>query len=161
VVEPEVQTNDIVQEEDDVSLTDLISKHIARLQDLTSALNLAKSEFKVLEKRWGKELRTAQKGMKKKKNTNRQPSGFVKPTRISDELAVFLGKPLGIEMARTQVTREINTYIKAHSLATGRNINPDGPLLALLKIPTDQVLTYFNLQKYMSPHFHKAVKPEA
>jgi chromatin remodeling complex protein RSC6 len=100
-------------------------------------------------------------GMKKKKNTNRQPSGFVKPTRISDELAGFLAKPIGSEMARTQLTREINTYIKAHNLAVGRNINPDAPLLALLKIPADETLNYFNLQKYMSPHFHKNVKPTA
>ena len=96
-----------------------------------------------------------QKGMKKKKNANRQPSGFVKPTRITDELADFLEKPHGIEIARTQVTREINTYIRAHSLATGRNINPDAKLMGLLKIPGGEILTYFNLQKYLSPHFYK------
>uniref|UniRef100_A0A6C0HRW9 SWIB domain-containing protein n=1 Tax=viral metagenome TaxID=1070528 RepID=A0A6C0HRW9_9ZZZZ len=95
---------------------------------------------------------------RKKRNVNRQPSGFVKPTRISEELADFLEKPHGSEMARTQVTREINTYIRAHSLATGRNINPDAKLLALLKIPSNVELTYFNLQRYMSPHFYKNVK---
>lgn len=157
IVEP---TNDVVVEEEDATFADLISKHILRLQELTSALSSVKSDFKNIEKRWSRELKTAQKGMKKKKNANRQPSGFVKPTRITDELADFLEKPHGIEMARTQVTREINTYIRAHSLATGRNINPDVKLMALLKIPDGEVLTYFNLQKYMSPHFHKNVKVE-
>ena len=38
-------------------------------------------------------------------------SGFVKPSLISDELAIFLGKPVGTEMARTEVSKEINTYI--------------------------------------------------
>ena len=156
VVEPEVVT-----EEEDATFSDLISKHILKLQELTSALTSVKSDFKNIEKRWSRELKTAQKGMKKKKNANRQPSGFVKPTRITDELANFLEKPHGIEMARTQVTREINTYIRANSLATGRNINPDAKLMALLKIPDGETLTYFNLQKYMSPHFHKNVKVEA
>jgi chromatin remodeling complex protein RSC6 len=155
VVEPEV-----VVEEEDATFSDLISKHILKLQELTSALTSVKSDFKNIEKRWSRELKTAQKGMKKKKNANRQPSGFVKPTRITEELADFLEKPHGIEMARTQVTREINTYIRANSLATGRNINPDAKLMALLKIPDGETLTYFNLQKYMSPHFHKNVKVE-
>ena len=53
---------------------------------------------------------------KKRKNTNRAPSGFVKPTLISGELAAFLEKPTGTEMARTEVTREINKYIRAHDL---------------------------------------------
>ena len=157
VVEP---TNEVVLEEEDATFADLITKHILRLQELTSSLTSVKSDFKNIEKRWSRELKTAQKGMKKKKNANRQPSGFVKPTRITDELADFLEKPHGIEMARTQVTREINTYIRAHSLATGRNINPDAKLMGLLKIPDGEILTYFNLQKYMSPHFHKNVKVE-
>uniref|UniRef100_A0A6C0HRR3 SWIB domain-containing protein n=1 Tax=viral metagenome TaxID=1070528 RepID=A0A6C0HRR3_9ZZZZ len=156
-----VVVNEIVEEDElSSSLTDLFSKHLSKLQDLTSFLNGVKADFKLLEKRWSKELRVAQKGMKRKKNANRQPSGFVKPTRISEELADFLEKPHGSEMARTQVTREINTYIRAHSLATGRNINPDAKLLALLKIPPEETLTYFNLQRYMSPHFYKNVKVE-
>lgn len=156
-----VEPSEVLVEEEDATFTDLISKHILKLQELTSALTSVKSDFKNIEKRWSRELKTAQKGMKKKKNANRQPSGFVKPTRITDELANFLEKPHGIEMARTQVTREINTYIRANSLATGRNINPDAKLMALLKIPDGETLTYFNLQKYMSPHFHKNVKVEA
>jgi len=90
-------------------------------------------------------------------NTNKQPMKFVKPTKITDELADFLGKPHGIEIARTQVTREINNYIRTHNLqnsANGRNIDPDEKLSALFKIPTGENLTYFNIQKYMSPHFH-------
>lgn len=160
-VEPEKvePTNEVVEEED-ATFADLIAKHVLKLQELTTALTSVKSDFKNIEKRWSKELKVAQKGMKKKKNANRQPSGFVKPTRITEELADFLEKPHGSEMARTQVTREINAYIRANSLATGRNINPDAKLMGLLKIPDGEILTYFNLQKYMSPHFHKNVKVE-
>jgi chromatin remodeling complex protein RSC6 len=78
---------------------------------------------------------------------------------ISEELAAFLNKPYGTEMARTSVTKEINMYIKEKSLAdkdNGRHIIPDQALSTLLNLsPTDE-LTYFNLQKYMRHHFAKA-----
>ena len=96
-----------------------------------------------------------------RKTGNRSPSGFVKPTKISKELAKFLGKPHGTEMARTEVTREINTYIRAHKLQdpkNGRRILADSKLRTLLKLKKDDELTYFNLQRYMSPHFAKSAK---
>lgn len=88
----------------------------------------------------------------------RFPSGFVKPSSISDELAVFLGKPSGTKMARTDVSKEINTYIRVHGLQdpfNGRIINPDEKLKKLLGVSPNDELTYFNLQKYMRPHFYK------
>jgi chromatin remodeling complex protein RSC6 len=108
-------------------------------------------------------LKTAQKSQakRKRKSGNRAPSGFVKPTKISDELAKFLEKPVGSEMARTDVTREINNYIRKHNLQdkeNGRKINPDAKLQTLLKLKKTDELTYFNLQRYMSPHFAKATK---
>ena len=89
---------------------------------------------------------------------NRIPSGFMRPMRISDELAKFLGKPAGTEMARTEVSRLINTYIRVNNLAdpqNGRIINADSKLRKLLRLGKNDELTYFNLQKYMKHHFHK------
>ena len=136
---------------------------LAKLQQLGTLINSINSEYKALEKKWSREVKTAQKqsSKRKRKAGNRAPSGFVKPTKISDELASFLGKDKGAEMARTDVTREINTYIRAHKLqdsTNGRKINPDKKLASLLKLKTTDELTYFNLQKYMSPHFAKATK---
>jgi chromatin remodeling complex protein RSC6 len=62
-------------------------------------------------------------------------------------------------MARTDVTREINKYIRTNNLQdkeNGRKINPDKKLTSLLKLKKGDELTYFNLQRYMSPHFAKA-----
>ena len=134
----------------------------AKLNQLGSLIASLKSEYKSMEKQWTKELKAAQKVSKKgkRKTGNRQPSGFVKPTRISDELAKFLDKPAGTEMARTDVTRNINVYIRAHNLQdkeNGRKINPDAKLQSLLKLKKSDELTYFNLQRYMSPHFAKNV----
>jgi len=142
-------------------LSDSFHEFVAKLQAVCSSMQSLKSEFKQLEKKFNRELKAAQKAAskKKRKTGNRQPSGFVKPTLISTELATFLGKPEGTEMARTEVTREINKYIREHNLQdkdNGRKINADKALAKLLKLGKEDQLTYFNLQKFMSPHFAKA-----
>merc|ERR1711990_66628 len=134
---------------------------IAKLQQLSGLINSLKSEYRLLEKKWTRELKTIQKmnSKKKRKMGNRAPSGFVKPTKISLELSTFLGKPSGCEMARTEVTREINKYIRSNNLqdkTNGRKIIPDAKLTALLNLKKTDELTYFNLQRYMSPHFEKS-----
>jgi chromatin remodeling complex protein RSC6 len=136
-------------------------EYSAKLQQLVGLLANLKNDFKTLEKTVTRELKTAQKASAKKRRAsgNRQPSGFVKPTRISDELAAFLGKTSGTEMARTAVSKEINAYIRANNLQdkeNGRKINPDNKLSKLLKLSKEDELTYFNLQKYMKHHFIKA-----
>ena len=142
------------------TLPDQFTALLAQLSALRSQLTSVTTQVRALSKRTDRELRAAQKASRKKrKNGNRAPSGFVKPTKISKELATFLQKPAGTEMARTEVTREINSYIRAHKLqdpANGRRILADSKLRKLLKLTKEDELTYFNLQKYMSPHFAKS-----
>jgi len=155
--------SDAAAEEPVVPSTDsLISAQFAsisaKLQQVVAFAASLRSELRSLERHAVKELRTAQKASAKKRRKvgNRAPSGFVKPTPISKELAEFLGKTDGSEMARTEVTREINAYIRTNSLQdkeNGRRINPDAKLKSLLKLKKGDELTYFNLQRYMSPHF--------
>ena len=145
----------------DSSLMEQSGEFLVKLQQLGALINALKTEYRTLEKKWTRDLKVAQKqsSKRKRKAGARAPSGFVKPTRISDELATFLAKPAGTEMARTEVTRDINKYIREHNLqdkANGRQINPDSKLAGLLKVAKTDVLTYFNLQRYMSPHFAKA-----
>ena len=151
--------NEVIQETNGVQegMTDFWAK----LQQVSSLMSELRTEYRTLEKKMNRELKAANKANQKRKRKlgNRQPSGFVKPTPISSELASFLSKPNGTEMARTEVTREINSYIREHNLqdkTNGRKINPDQKLTKLLRIPKGDELTYFNLQRYMSPHFQKA-----
>ena len=137
------------------------AEFMTKLQQVTQLMSSLRTEFRALEKKANRELRNANKASakRKRKQGNRSPSGFVKPTLISNELAAFLSKPVGTEMARTEVTREINSYIRANNLQdknNGRKINADNKLSKLLKLKGEDELTYFNLQKYMSPHFAKA-----
>ena len=147
------------------TMGDQFTALLAQLTALRSQLTSVTSQVRALSKRADREVKQAQKqGRKKRKSGNRAPSGFVKPTKISVELATFLGKAKGTEMARTEVTREINSYIRAHKLqdpANGRRILADAKLRKLLKLKKDDELTYFNLQRYMSPHFAKASKAPA
>lgn len=158
VAQPTVVETAQVEESTMVSRLSVFGAKLVQLNGLFSSL---KADFKLLEKQVSKELKTAQKlsSKKRKTNVNRQPSGFVKPTLISNELATFLGKAHGTELARTAVSREINNYIRTNGLQdkeNGRKINADAKLTTLLKLGKDDELTYFNLQKYMKHHFIKA-----
>ena len=150
----------VAVEVDGAVSTALYSSVLTKLQSAQAVLASIRSEVNELKRQHARELRAANKANKRRKtNANRAPSGFVKPTLISNELAAFLGKPEGSVLARTEVTREVNAYIRNQKLQdkdNGRKINPDAKLLKLLKLKKGDELTYFNLQKYMAAHFAKS-----
>lgn len=143
------------------TLSNSFSEFMTKLQQVSASLTSLRSEFRALEKKATRELRQAQKIIAKRnrKSSQRKPSGFTKPTLISNELAAFLKVPQGTQMARTEVTKEINKYVVAHKLKdkeNGRKIHADKALSKLLNLKKDDELTYFNLQSYMKGHFAKA-----
>ena len=149
---------------DIVTLSSKLVDFSSKIQQVAALLTSMKSDYKTLEKTVARELKQATKtgGKKRRSSGNKQPSGFVKPTKISDELIAFLGKEPNTEMSRVEVSKEINEYINAHKLKDekcGRQINPDAKLSMLLKIQENEVLTFFNLQRYLKIHFIKAVAP--
>lgn len=140
------------------------------LVEMVGHMSALKNEFKQIEKVVSKEMKLMSKqngkaisklsGKKAKRvGAVRLPSGFVKPTCISAELAAFLGKEPSVLMSRTEVSKEINKYIRTNDLqdkTNGRRILADGPLSKLLNFNADEEeLTYFNLQRYMKHHFMK------
>jgi chromatin remodeling complex protein RSC6 len=67
-----------------------------------------------------------------------------------------MNKQEGTQIARTDVTKALISYIKANNLQNKDNkkiILPDQKLQFLLGIKQEEQLTYFNLQKYMNKHF--------
>lgn len=129
-----------------------LSSAAALLKEATAALKTIKKENDRLKK-------VVAKVERKRANARTTPSGFAKPTKLSDELCAFLGIPAGSELSRTEVTRKINAYVKEHNLndpANKRIILPDAKLKKLLKVKDTDSVSFFNLQKYLSPCFIKA-----
>jgi chromatin remodeling complex protein RSC6 len=158
--EPAPEAVESLEVTDVSQLSARLNEYGLKIQQAVSMLCSLKNEYKSIEKAVAREIKLAQKASSKRKKStgNRQPSGFVKPTRISDELAAFLGKPVGTELARTSVSKEINQYIRTNSLqdpTNGRKILPDAKLSKLLKVSKEDEVTYFNLQRYMKHHFVK------
>lgn len=148
------------------TLSDKLQEFGSKLSQMMTIYTTLKQDFKTLSKQIERDMKAAQKASAKKRRSsgNRQPSGFIKPTLITDELATFLGKISGTEMARTEVSKEINQYIRENKLqdpSNGRIIRPDSKLKKLLRVGPDEELTYFNLQRYMKHHFVKKDALEA
>ena len=167
---PEVAVDSAGVANEPVSVSDSLQSEftelVTTLNGLKSVVSSLSSRLKGLEKKCLREMKAALKSKRKRGTSGqpRKPSGFVKPTLITDELATFLNRESGSMMARTEVTREINKYIREHKLQdpeNGRVIHPDAALRSLLNVKKNEELTYFNLQRYMSPHFKKSAPATA
>ena len=164
--EPVVTESSTVSTTPEVSLEERFESILTRLAEFKTFQATLHADVKVLRREVTRQMREANKRRKRRPataddatRTPRAPSGFAKPTLISDELCSFLGKPVGTEMARTEVTKSITAYIKEHSLQHAENkrrIMPDTALASLLNVDDSVELTYFNLQKYMKVHFPKS-----
>lgn len=121
------------------------------------------SRLRSLERTTKRELRSMKKHAEKNKRAgNRKPSGFAKPTKISSELCEFMGKENGAEVARTEVTQFVISYIKSNNLGISKEIHLDDKLRTLLGANSnDHYVTYFNLQRYMNKHFVKPPKEKS
>jgi len=134
---------------------------VESINNLMSKFEMFEKESKVAKNELRKVLKSYQKKSFKKTrkvDPNRPPTGFAKPSLISEELCKFLNKPGGSKMARTEVTQEVNKYIKAHNLQNPKNkkeINADTTLSKLLNLKKGDDLNYFSLQKYLVVHFPK------
>jgi DNA polymerase elongation subunit (family B) len=108
---------------------------------LTRYKNLL-TTLKDLRKTLNKERKDVQKiikasNLKAKRKANRSNGGFTKPVPLSQPLCAFLNVSTDTELPRTEVTRRITAYIR----------EKDG-----------DVLTYFNLQRFLKYHFLKRDK---
>lgn len=142
-------------------LNEEISDLLKNLQSRTALDNAIKINAKSIEKKVAKMTKLMEKSTKKRKSSQNKVSGFEKPTAISDELAKFVGEPVGTMLARTAVSKKIHEYVKSNNLQNPTNrriIIPDAKLKKLLKTSGTDELSYFNLQKFLKVHFKKDVK---
>ena len=115
------------------------------------------------------DIKNLTKLVRKVKNTQEDPdgekararaanNGFNRKQDVTPKLRTFLGLPAEELISRSEVTKFINKYITEKGLKhpdNGRQIVLDDTLRDLLAPPADVVVTYLNLQKYLSPHYIK------
>jgi chromatin remodeling complex protein RSC6 len=99
-----------------------------------------------------------------RKNVNNNNSGFLKPVKISNEMAKFTGWNANELRSRVDVTKYLCNYIRENNLQNPkdrRQIIADAKLSKLLnydnKKDNSEPLTYYRIQSYIKPHF---IKPE-
>jgi chromatin remodeling complex protein RSC6 len=143
--------------DDSNNIFDQFGVIIDSLSHFRIQVNTLQQQIRQLEKNIKKEMKGLKKVAEKSKNKgNKKPSGFANPTKVTKELCEFMNKQEGTQIARTDVTRALISYIKLNNLQNKANkkiILPDEKLQFLLGINEEQELTYFNLQKYMNKHF--------
>jgi chromatin remodeling complex protein RSC6 len=148
-------------------VTEVPGEAVSTLDVLESKVNglltLAKeaiAALKIAKKEVDKMKKVAEKAERKRANARTSPSGFAKPAKISDDLCGFLNVAKGTEMSRTDVTRHINQYVKANKLFKLENkrvILPNAALKKLLGCKDTDIVTYFNLQRWLKGHFLRPV----
>lgn len=152
--EPTANSTAVTVEDRSTALFDTL---ISTLQARITADRALLSDLRTLRKTVASERRQYSKVLNKynKRRTGNRRNGFQVPTPISAQMAKFVGVPSGSEMARTDVTKFIHSYIKDNNLQNpenGQEIFPDSKLKKLLYSGDDSV-TYFKLQTYLKPHF--------
>lgn len=146
----------------DVVVNDRFEVLTAKLSDLSNVLKDLQLYVKTIQKEVVKLAKSSCKRTRARSATGvkKTPSGFAKPTKLSNELCAFLGVEPGTELARTDVTRRINQYIKENNLQfpdDKRKIRPDAKLSSVLNLKDGDNLTFFNLQSYIKHNFVKTV----
>lgn len=156
----EVAPAPVQETTDDLNYDDDFANVHAQLQTAMTTIKALTTMIKSLEKRVARDRKVMNKKLKGRAkrvvDPNKPPSGFAKPGPISDELRAFLNLPKGELIARTEVTKKITEYCKAHDLQKTedkRSIKTDAALKKLLRLNKNDELTFFNLQKYMKVHY--------
>ena len=137
-----------------------IQKQIYELKtnvhETRSRISAMNQDIVVLEKLFTRHMtKLERQGAKQRKP--RKCSGFASPMKVSNELCMFLGKPEGTLVSRTETTKFLNKYIKEHGLQQNENksfLVPDEQLSGLLGINNDPV-NFFSLQTLINPHFNQ------
>ena len=150
-------------------LDDLIKSTTSRTETIRKELALLAGELKVLKRLAARAVRAPRRRrVPDASDAERKPSGFARPSPLSDQLCTVLGVDKGTEMPRTMVTRMICKIIKDNGIndsVNKRQIDLSKPqahaLKALLMPEPGATITYFNLQKYLKRHIGTATATDA
>ena len=151
----------VVNREHVEALFDSLDAELTSLAaDIAEGKKVSSKKIRSLQK-MSKTLRNDSLKLSKQKvkgtRANSGKSGFMKPVRISKELAKFTKWNPEEPRSRVDVTKFLCTYVKEHNLqnpSDKRQINPDAKLTSILQYePSQGALTYPGMQKRIQHHF--------
>lgn len=146
---------------EEVRVEATVKAHTARMLAIRETLSSLITESKKLEKAVAKLQKAAEKRRRRKAGVEgadgavKRPCAFNLPRALSPELCAFMNLPADGQESRSNVTKYLTNYFKEHDLKNKHDIKPDAKLKKLLKLNDTDKLTYFNLQKYLNPHYIK------
>ena len=161
-----------VQESDVVTYAMINAELVASLQRIVNDTKDAIKNVRAMKTMHEKELKENKNVKKVQKRPRTQNAGFAAPTKITPQLAKYLGVSSD-KLSRTEAVKMIHEKIKSNNLQDENDkrtilYTKDKELQKLLNLPAafenqvnkrtgepDNKLTYFNLQRYISPHFLK------
>ena len=137
-----------------------IEAMIASVQAVRDGASKQLKALQALQKRVARELKEAGRKRRRNKKTEdgevkeKRPSIFTTPVTLKDDLASFLGKSKGSQMAPADVSKAIGEYIESHKLKNqekgkGHTIYPDAAMRKALGIKEGEAVTYRNIQGYL------------
>lgn len=143
-----------------------------KMSERIAEVNLSLNEMKVAQDKYResvKKLNHVYEMMVKKEHKQankpkkeRKACGFAVAVPVSDIMCEFMEVEKGSLVARTDITKRLNAYIKANGLENPDNrqqILPDEKLWKILGGDSHKdngvVITHFNIQKYINGHFLK------
>jgi chromatin remodeling complex protein RSC6 len=158
-----------------------MDSYMKKMAERIAEVNLSLNEMKVAQDKYResvKKLNHVYEMMVKKdqKQANkpkkeRKACGFAVAVPVSDIMCEFMEVEKGSLVARTDITKRLNAYIKANGLENPENrqqILPDERLWKILGVASPSVpkegrsdedanvvITHFNIQKYINGHFLK------
>jgi len=141
---------------------------MAQMQEKQAARDVLDKELRVLSKSLlrlhVREVKAGGKSKRSQPKKDRAPSGFAKATPVPEALRKFLSLGGDVELARTEVAKQIYAYVSDKNLRDKedrRIIHPDASLRKLFSLKEGETLDFKNFQKQLSRHYPKSAKSEA
>jgi chromatin remodeling complex protein RSC6 len=99
------------------------------------------------------------KSRKSHPKKDRAPSGFAKATAVPEPLRKFLKLGADVELPRTEVAKQIYSYVREQNLRDKddrRIIHPDASIRKLFTLKEGETLDFKNFQKQLSKLYPKS-----
>ena len=159
-----ITTTETVTPSTSVAEVDVMTSKLGELADKIASISIVMKDAvaitKILQKEYVRICKVHSASISSGRKKKASPSSTV-PRKValgsmSESMAQFLGLSVENQVSRKDVVQGLNLYIKENKLQSpndGRIIVPDAKLKALLNIEDDVILNYFNMQRYINPHF--------